>query len=73
MKAQLEIVQRRNAARVSCNEILNEVVVEGLHPEYDDRVVVGRYYGQCPDIDGQILIVDWEDALGEGKWPEPGE
>lgn len=33
------------------------VVVEGYHPE-TRMLMVGRHYGQCPDIDGQVLIND---------------
>lgn len=62
MKAQLEVVVAKNRARVG-EEI--EVVVEGLHPDHPE-LVIGRYYGQCPDIDGQvILVVD--------SHPEPGK
>ena len=53
MKAQLQVVCEKNAARVG--EELS-VVVEGLHPDHPE-LVVGRYYGQCPDIDGQVLLV----------------
>lgn len=62
MKAQLGVVLEKNASRVG-QEI--DVVVEGLHPEHPE-LVVGRYYGQCPDIDGQvILVVD--------EHPQPGK
>lgn len=33
------------------------VFVEGYHPE-SQLLMVGRYYGQCPDIDGQVIIND---------------
>jgi len=33
------------------------VVIEGYHPE-SKLLMVGRYYGQCPEIDGQIIIND---------------
>jgi ribosomal protein S12 methylthiotransferase len=62
MKAQLEVVIAKNSARVG-DEL--DVVVEGLHPDHPE-LVIGRYYGQCPDIDGQvILLVDLH--------PEPGK
>lgn len=43
-----------------------EVVVEGYHPE-SDLLMVGRHRGQCPDIDGQVIINDCTgiEAFGE--------
>ncbi|WP_420421133.1 30S ribosomal protein S12 methylthiotransferase RimO [Simkania sp.] len=43
-----------------------EVVVEGYHPE-TDLLMVGRHRGQCPDIDGIVILNDTEavDAFGE--------
>ena len=66
MEAQYEIVQQKNDARVG--EHL-DVVVEGLN---GDGQVVGRYYGQCPDIDGQVILststdADEETAIQAGK------
>jgi ribosomal protein S12 methylthiotransferase len=51
MEAQLEIVRERNQQMVDDKKQL-EVVVEGLQ----DGNIVGRYYGQCPDIDGQVIV-----------------
>lgn len=34
-----------------------EVVIEGYHPE-SELLMVGRYKGQAPEIDGQIIIND---------------
>jgi ribosomal protein S12 methylthiotransferase len=34
-----------------------QVVVEGYHPE-SPYLMRGRFYGQCPDIDGQVIIND---------------
>ncbi|MEI8124258.1 MAG: 30S ribosomal protein S12 methylthiotransferase RimO [Parachlamydiaceae bacterium] len=33
------------------------VVVEGYHPE-SKLLMVGRHHGQCPEIDGQVIIND---------------
>lgn len=33
------------------------VIVEGYHPE-SKLLMVGRHFGQCPDIDGQVIIND---------------
>jgi ribosomal protein S12 methylthiotransferase len=43
-----------------------EVVVEGYHPE-TDLLMVGRHLGQCPDIDGIVILNDTEvvDAFGK--------
>lgn len=43
-----------------------EVVVEGYHPEAD-LLMVGRHRGQCPDIDGIVILNDTEavDAFGK--------
>lgn len=51
MEAQLEIVERKNQERVERKDRL-EVVVEGME---DDRILC-RYYGQCPDIDGNVVL-----------------
>lgn len=42
------------------------VVVENYHPE-TDLLLVGRYFGQCPEIDGQVILNDWAgvEAFGE--------
>ena len=35
-----------------------EVVIEGAHPD-SHHLLVGRFYGQCPEIDGFIIINNW--------------
>ncbi|MFI0434279.1 MAG: 30S ribosomal protein S12 methylthiotransferase RimO [Parachlamydiaceae bacterium] len=42
------------------------VFVEGYHPE-TNLLMVGRYYGQCPDIDGQVIINDGRKVKGFGQ------
>lgn len=42
------------------------VVVEGYHPE-TKLLMVGRHYGQCPDIDGQVIINDGRYVTEFGK------
>lgn len=64
MKLQKKIVQKRNASLVG--KIL-DVVVEGYHPE-SQLLFRGRYYGQCPEIDGQIIINDGRKITGFGQW-----
>jgi len=34
-----------------------DVIVEGLHPE-SDLILVGRFYGQAPEVDGTVIITD---------------
>ncbi|MCF7853099.1 MAG: 30S ribosomal protein S12 methylthiotransferase RimO [Simkaniaceae bacterium] len=34
-----------------------DVIIEGYHPE-SEHLLVGRFYGQAPDIDGQVIIND---------------
>lgn len=34
-----------------------EVIIEGFHPD-SEHLMVGRYYGQAPDIDGVVIIND---------------
>lgn len=43
-----------------------EVIVEGYHPE-TNLLMVGRHAGQCPEIDGQVLINDPKGVNGFGK------
>jgi ribosomal protein S12 methylthiotransferase len=68
MEVQLEVIQEKNRSLVDQHKRF-EVVVEGLHHEYDN-VIVGRHYGQCPDIDGQVLINDVDEL--NGQLPRPG-
>ena len=64
MKAQLQVVCDRNRERVQQRQVLEQVVIEGLHPE-NENWIVGRYFGQCPDIDGQVIINDISRLQGE--------
>ena len=62
MEAQLETVRRKNQARVDKKERF-EVVVEGMN---DENMIFGRYYGQCPDIDGQVLLGNDQQSVYAG-------
>jgi ribosomal protein S12 methylthiotransferase len=42
------------------------VVVEGYHPE-TDLLLVGRYFGQCPEIDGLVILNDWHKVNSFGE------
>lgn len=42
------------------------VIVEGYHPE-SELLIVGRHRGQCPEIDGQVIINDVESVEEFGE------
>lgn len=42
------------------------VIVEGYHPE-TNLLMIGRHQGQCPDIDGQIIINDGRKVKAFGQ------
>ena len=48
----------KQQAKRFINQIL-DVVIEGTHPE-SQYLLVGRFYGQCPEIDGFVVINDWK-------------
>lgn len=43
-----------------------EVVVEGYHPE-SKLLMRGRYTGQCPEIDGMVIINDGRKVKAFGE------
>lgn len=43
-----------------------EVVVEGYHPE-SDLLLTGRYFGQCPEIDGLVILNEWSRVRSFGE------
>ncbi|NGX45641.1 MAG: Ribosomal protein S12 methylthiotransferase RimO [Chlamydiae bacterium] len=54
MEAQLESVRKRNKRYIGKRL---EVVIEGYHPD-SEHLMRGRFYGQCPEIDGMVIIND---------------
>lgn len=54
---ELALVQQKNVDQLHSKMVGErlEVVVEGYHPE-SDLLMVGRHYGQCPEIDGCIIL-----------------
>ena len=54
MKVQEKVVEKLHAEMVG---VQMEVVVEGYHPE-SELLMVGRYFGQCPEIDGLVILND---------------
>lgn len=63
MQVQKKIVKKRNQSMVG--KIL-PVVVEGYHPE-SQLLMTGRFYGQCPEIDGQVIINDGRHVTAFGE------
>lgn len=43
-----------------------QVMVEGYHPE-SEHLMRGRFYGQCPEIDGQVIINDGRKVTSFGQ------
>lgn len=39
-----------------------EVIVENYHPE-TDLLLIGRYFGQAPEIDGMVILNDWQSVV----------
>lgn len=63
MKIQQKVVKKRNIGYVGKKL---PVVVEGYHPE-SNLLMVGRFYGQCPEIDGQVIINDGRKVKAFGQ------
>ncbi len=43
-----------------------QVIVEGYHPE-SKLLMIGRFFGECPEIDGQVIINDGRLVKAFGK------
>ena len=56
MQVQLENVRKQNQKLIG--EKL-EVMIEG-YSEESSYLLRGRYYGQCPDVDGQVIINEFD-------------
>lgn len=53
---QQEVVEKLNVKMIGKRVV---VVVESYHSE-TDLLLVGRFEGQCPEIDGQVILNDWQ-------------
>lgn len=62
-KLQLETLRKRNKKWVGRKL---QVMVEGYHPE-SRFLMRGRHYGQCPEIDGQVIINDGRKVTEFGR------
>jgi len=63
MKIQQQVVEK-NSTRFVGKKL--ECIVEGYHPE-TELLMVARHRGQCPDIDGQIIINDGRKVTAFGE------
>lgn len=63
MQIQKKIAKKRNKGLIGKKL---EVVVEGYHPE-STLLMRGRYKGQCPEIDGIVIINDGRTVKAFGK------
>lgn len=63
MKIQKKVLKKLNKKMIG--RVL-DVIVEGYHPE-SQLLMVGRFYGQCPEIDGQVIINDGRKVKAFGK------
>lgn len=64
--AQMKVVRKRNRAYIGKKL---RVIVEGYHPD-SPYLMRGRFYGQCPEIDGQVIINDGRKVDAFGKFYE---
>ena len=63
MQVQKKVVKKRQKKMIGKRL---SVFVEGYHPE-SSLLMVGRHYGQCPDIDGQVIINDGRKVKAFGQ------
>lgn len=63
MQVQQKVVRKRNASLIGKRL---PIVVEGYHPE-TKMLMVGRHWGQCPEIDGQVIINDGRKVKAFGE------
>ncbi len=67
-QSRLAAVQQEVVAKLNQKMIGQklEVIVENYHPE-TDLLLVGRHAGQCPEIDGQVILNDWHKVESFGE------
>ncbi len=63
MQTQMEMVRELNQKYIGQKL---QVIIEGYHPD-SEFLMTGRFYGQCPEMDGQVIINDCQvvDAFGK--------
>lgn len=62
-KTQMSMVRKRNRAYIGKRL---RVLIDGHHPE-SRRLFCGRFYGQCPEVDGHVIINDARKDVAFGK------
>jgi ribosomal protein S12 methylthiotransferase len=60
---QMDMVRKRNKKYLGKKM---KVMIEGYHPD-SPYLLRGRFYGQCPEIDGQVIINDGRKVKEFGK------
>ncbi len=63
-QAQMDIVRQNNRKKIGKTY---KVLVEGYHPD-SSFLMRGRYAGQCPEIDGQVIINDGRKVTAFGEF-----
>jgi ribosomal protein S12 methylthiotransferase len=63
---QMKVVHKRNRTYIGKKL---KIIIEGYHPD-SPYLMRGRFYGQCPEIDGQIIINDGRRVDAFGKFYE---
>jgi ribosomal protein S12 methylthiotransferase len=63
---QMKVVRKQNKSYLGKKL---KVIVEGYHPD-SPYLMRGRFYGQCPEIDGQVIINDGRKVDAFGKFYE---
>jgi ribosomal protein S12 methylthiotransferase len=63
MQIQKKVIKKRQKKMIGKRM---PVIVEGYHPE-SSLLMVGRHIGQCPDIDGQVIINDGRKVKAFGQ------
>jgi len=61
--AQMKVVEKRGAKMIGKKM---QAIVEGFHPE-SNMLLRARHAGQCPEIDGQIIVNDGRKVTGFGE------
>lgn len=63
-EAQMQVIRLRNRSFIGKKL---QVIIEGYHPD-SPYLMRGRFYGQCPEIDGQVIINDARGVDAFGKF-----
>lgn len=64
----LAAIQQKSVERLNQQMVGRtlEVVIEGHHPE-TDLLLIGRYFGQSPDIDSCVILNEWQGVSSFGE------